>query len=465
MSALARPEDLVGLPLDDTDDPGDDWNPPPQPPWAGGPVRLSPVPIDEPPDDVPLLGEKTLIGRSLPEFLAEDPDAVRWFGPIVEGGMAAALGPPESFKTTGMVQLGLAGAAGGSWLGMDLGDPRPFLYVAAEKSRATVRAKFARMAAAYDLAAPVHIIHRAGVTFGDRASWDQVVAVVEALGPGTFVFADTVASLAGAGFDENSGRDMAVVLGSARRLCDAGATVVLAHHPSKNGAGTGGGRLRGHSSLHGEIDGTLEFTRPDRAVEAGIIRLEPKDGDLKILSFRWDRETFLLDLDGRSRIMTAVAVAEMVEVLYDGSGVTAERIGAEFPGHGRTVVRDRIAEAVTAGLIARIGRGPATRYVPTPTLTRPSRESSGPDSAITSGGRSDDGPADDRTDGSSGPAGHAERGSSGADTDRPAIVRPAATGRNRPSGGGGLYTPPVDDSEADRSPGLGRPDDGSEAIR
>ena len=106
---------------------------------------------------------------------------------------------------------------------------------------------------------------------------------------------DTVASLAGPGFDENSGRDMATVLAALRRLGDAGATVAACHHPAKHGEGTGGIRLRGHSSLWGEVDGVLEFTRPDRSIEAGLVRIEPKDGDLRLVPFRWDRETFLLE--------------------------------------------------------------------------------------------------------------------------------------------------------------------------
>ena len=333
--------------------------------------------LDEPPYHrtarEPLLSWDQLperVGLGLPEFLAAGTGPVSWFGPVVEGGVAAFIGRPESFKSFAAMQLGLAGACGGSWLGLELGEPRPFVYLSAEKSGATVRDRLARMSATLQPAAPVWVVHRSGVTFGDRSSWRRVVALVRELGPRTFVVADTVASLAGPGFDENSGRDMAVVLGALRELVDAGATVAALHHPAKHGEGNGGIRMRGHTSLWGEVDGTIEFSRPDRSVEAGLARVEPKDGDLHLIPFRWDRSTFLLEQDAGVLPLTAASVASIVEALYVGSPLSAGRIAAEFTGHGRTIILERIREAVDAGLLARLGRGKATGYVPVPRLMR-----------------------------------------------------------------------------------------------
>jgi hypothetical protein len=319
-------------------------------------------PLAEPPPDVELVGERFLIGQPLSEFLAEDDGPVRWFGPMPEGSLTAGLGKPESFKTFGVIQLGLAGAAGSSWLGMELGEPRPFVYLAAEKSRATVRDRFARMTPAFDLVAPVRIIHRAGVTFGDRASWARVREAVQDLGRRSFVVADTIASLAGPGFDENSGKDMAVVLAALRQLTDLGATVMACHHPNKHGEGNGGVRMRGHSSLWGEVDATLEFKRPDREDNTGTIVAEPKDGDISFLRFTWSRETFLMDLGNVVRILTARTLAEVVEALDAGEGVTSERIGSHFATHKRSSVMAKLAEAVSLGLVRKAGNSTATRY-------------------------------------------------------------------------------------------------------
>ena len=305
-----------------------------------------------------------LLGQTLADFLAVDARPVRYFGPLVEGGVFAISGEPESFKTMAVMHLGLAGASGTAWLGMELGEPRPFIYLSGEKSRATVRDRFEKMTRSLRPVCPVRIVQRAGVTFGDQESWDRVVDLVTAYGSGTFVVCDTIASLAGSGFDENSGRDMAVVLRSLGRLVEAGATVAALHHPNKHGDGVGGIRLRGHSSLWGAVDGMLEFTRPTRSVDAAFVRVEPKDGDLRLIHFRWNRETFLLEGVVRPVASTPAAIAAVVEALYKGEPLTAERIHAEFPGQGRSAFLGRLADTVEAGLIGRTGRGKATRYVP-----------------------------------------------------------------------------------------------------
>jgi hypothetical protein len=304
------------------------------------------------------------IGQPLPEFLSATTSPVRWFGPVVDGGLVAFVGAPETFKTMAALTLGMAGAAGGGrWLGLELGRARPFVYVSAEKARATVQDRLARMCMAVEPMAPIRIVHRAGVTFGGP-SWQRVVELVEGYGRGTFVVLDTVASLAGPAFDENSGRDMAAVLASLRKLVDAGATCAVLHHPSKHGDGTGGARLRGHSSLWGEVDAVVEFTRANRAVDAGLARIEPKDGDAMLVHFRWDRETFLVEVDAGGAALTETSLAEVIAGLYGGTPVKAGRIHAEFPRYGRSAFLGRLKAAVEHGLVARVGGGNAAAYIP-----------------------------------------------------------------------------------------------------
>lgn len=404
---------------------------------------LGPLDIHSGEPDAP--GAGSTLGLALDAFLAIEPGPASFFGPIVEGGIAIHVGRPETFKTFGSLQLGFAGACGGSWLGYELGEPRPFVYVSAEKSRSTVRDRLTHLAAAMPPAAPVWVVHRAGITFGDKEGWGRLRELVGWLGPRTFVVVDTIASVAGPGFDENNGRDMAVVLGALRQLADLGATVAALHHPSKHGDGVGGIRMRGHTSLWGEIDATLEFTRPDRAVEAGLVRVEPKDGDLRLIPFRWRRETFLLEEDAGILALTPTAIAAVVEALYDGTGLKAEAISARFPGSGRTVVLDRIAEAVRAGLIARTGQGRATAYIPMPRSTRPDDSDSAAVRRDPVQATFDDVPTANRPD-AAGPSTHE---SSGPTSNRPPSVRAEGTGGNHPSAPGGLYNPRADDSQPD----------------
>jgi hypothetical protein len=135
-----------------------------------------------------------LIGLALEEFLAESTAGVQWMldQVIVEGALVAIVGRPESFKTMGMLDLGLVGAgAAEAWLEIGIGQARPLVYVSNEKAGATVRERFRRMTLDREPTAPVHIIHRKGVTFGDRASWDAVVATVGSFGRPCTVAVDT----------------------------------------------------------------------------------------------------------------------------------------------------------------------------------------------------------------------------------------------------------------------------------
>lgn len=315
-----------------------------------------PADLDEHPD---------LIGKSLAAFLAESTAGVRYFVPnmIPEGALVAVLGRPETFKTFAMMQLGLAGAGGPDWLGLGLGDRRPFLYVSNEKSPATVRERLRRMTADAPPVERVHIIHRRGVTFGDRHRWGEVLAVAADLGR-PFAVCDTLASLTGPGFNENDGSHMAVALGALRQLTDLGATVALLHHPAKYGEGTGGIRLRGHTSLWGEVDSVVQLTREDRSVPVGTLRAEPKDGELQVIGFRWSAETFLIEADTSVRILTARTIAEIVDTLYEGEPLSADAIRARFPKHSPSRFAEVLSEAMTGGLVARVGAARSTRYLP-----------------------------------------------------------------------------------------------------
>jgi hypothetical protein len=138
---------------------------------------------------------------------------------------------------------------------------------------------------------------------------------------------------------------MSLVLGAIRELTLAGATVILAHHPAKAIPGSG----RGHGSLDGEVDGTAEFSRPDKAKAAGTLWVRPKDEAHRRVNFIWNPETYLLTADLIGPALTTVEVAALVANLYRNSGqpIKAAAIKAEFPGHSDTAVKDHIREAKT----------------------------------------------------------------------------------------------------------------------
>jgi hypothetical protein len=275
----------------------------------------------------------------------------------VVSSVTAIVAPPESFKSFLLLQAGLACAGAGDLLGIRP-DPRPFLYVSGEKSPATVRERFRRMVGNLAPGESVMILHRAGVTFG--RGWDMVRRTLDGFGRPALVALDTLASLSGPGFDENSGQDMAVALAAMRGIVtDYGATILIAHHPAKHSEGSGGATLRGHSSLFGEIDGVVTMRRHARETTTGTLTAEPKDGDRVVYGFEWSLETFRLRPSGIV-LLTLEAIAEATEQL--GDEATGDAIAAEFPGQNVRTVQRRIGEAIEAHLIERIGKRGAYRY-------------------------------------------------------------------------------------------------------
>ena len=194
------------------------------------------------------------LGVTLADFLAGTSTEIAWAvdRSIVEGSLVVALGRPESFKSMAMLQLGLS-LAGGSrtWLGRELGPVRPFIYVTNEKSKASIAARLKVMKGALPPQSDVWVCYRECPSFEDRVTWNGVVERARSLDSPPFVVLDTLASLAGCAFDENSGKAMAAVLDSVTRLTDVGATVALVHHPAKNAEGPASTRIRGHGSLAG----------------------------------------------------------------------------------------------------------------------------------------------------------------------------------------------------------------------
>jgi hypothetical protein len=294
----------------------------------------------------------------LADYIA-DPAPVAWALPtlaVVES-VTAVVAPPESMKTFLVVQAGLACAGSGDLLGL-YPDPMPFLYVSNEKSRATVRERFRRMTGDALPTEPVLILHRAGVTFG--RGWDVVRRTLDELGRPALVALDTLASLSGPGFDENSGQDMALALAALRGIVtNYRATVLLAHHPAKAATGTGGATLRGHSSLFGEIDGVIGMRRHDRDATTGTLTADPKDGERVVLGWDWSPETFRLRPSGVVPL-TLDSIAETVARL--GDDATGDEIAAAFPGQNERTIYRRIGEAIEAGTIERTGKRRFYRY-------------------------------------------------------------------------------------------------------
>jgi hypothetical protein len=305
---------------------------------------------------------------SLSDFISADEDVSPWSLPglLARGGFVLCVGAPESFKTFGgfTVELAFSGAIT-DLLGVVPAERTPVLYVSNEKAGQMVRSRLRQMTADGRMPdEPFNVLHRRNVQFGSP-TWSLVTDALGDFNRPALVLLDTVASLSPPGFDENSGRDASVVLNSIRQMqAEFGATVILNVHPSKYGQGPGGAKVRGHTSLWGEADAVWEYQRPSLSNHDGILIADVKDGERRLLPFRWNAETFLLEPRGPLHL-AAATVAEMVRALWRGERVRSDVIIAAFaPAHRRTAVLDRLSEAVSTGLVATVGKGKSTGYMP-----------------------------------------------------------------------------------------------------
>lgn len=166
-------------------------------------------------------------------------------------GLAAIYGQSGSGKTFIALDMAFAMAEGRDWFQMQT-HPCPVIYVNLEsnlglKKRLTAWQKERGRAVpenVHFVIEPFHIL-------------EDVAALARGIEPGAVVFLDTL-NAASAGLDENSSRDMGLILEEAKKLQRlTEGLVVLIHHGGKDAAKG----LRGHSSLNAALDAALEVSR------------------------------------------------------------------------------------------------------------------------------------------------------------------------------------------------------------
>jgi hypothetical protein len=123
---------------------------------------------------------------------------------------------------------------------------------------------------------------------------EQVDLLIQALPKGGVVFIDTLNRAAPAA-DENSSRDMGIILEAAKTISrEVAGLVLLVHHTGKD-ASRG---MRGHSSLFAALDGVIEVSR-DASGNRSWSVAKSKDGeDGKEVKFRLQTHVLGQDSDG-----------------------------------------------------------------------------------------------------------------------------------------------------------------------
>ncbi len=189
--------------------------------------------------------------RSGPEAMALPEPAWLVDHLLMAGGIAALIGVPAAYKSFIAIDLALSIAAGRPLYGRAV-RRGPVVYVAAEGAQSFAR-RLRGWERAHGIAVPAtfHLLADT-VHLLDDDDVAELTAALAALPerPAEVVF-DTLAR-AMAGSDENSARDMGIMIDAVERLRAGGASVLLLHHVNKSGT------IRGSTALAGALDTLIE---------------------------------------------------------------------------------------------------------------------------------------------------------------------------------------------------------------
>lgn len=201
----------------------------------------------------------------------------------------------------------------------------------------------------------VPIVYAAGKipNLADDVSVKAFIKEIKRFGPFDLIIIDTLAKVS-VGADENSGKDMGIIMANAEAIgLAAGGTPILVHHSGKD---TSRGS-RGHGSLKGNVGVELEVSRAENAVLRTLYVHKVKDApagfglDFKLEVVPVDQ----VDEDGVPE--TSCTVEYITGVARDAAVVTRQPRGA----HERTVLNvahemtglDPTAQVVAGDLVER----------------------------------------------------------------------------------------------------------------
>ena len=243
---------------------------------------------------------------------------------ISDGSRVVLYGEFGSYKSWGLLSLGLHIAAGLPWLGrFSIPRPRRVLYVDEEMSERLLRRRVNRLALGMDRP-PDGLMWRAvsrhGVRF-DTAGVRTLLAGLKTEGfePEVIIVETLRRVLVG---DEKEAKDVAEFWRSVAPILSTGHTLIVAHHMRKP-AGRGGGRVRdrasGSTDILGGADDALAFERKKDVVIVEHVKC--RDGE--------EIEPFAVSL---------VEDGDSVKLRYEGSLVEFNAQG------GKSVQAERLIE-------------------------------------------------------------------------------------------------------------------------
>lgn len=212
------------------------------------------------------------------------------------------IGEPASFKSFVAIDIAAHVATGKTWQNKKV-HQGPVVYVAAEGVRG-IKLRAQAWAQTYGVMSEnIHFLPEA-IQVTNQQGWATLVEACKQIKP-VLIVLDTQARIT-VGLEENSARDMGVLVDAVRRLRVAtGACVLVVHHIGRNGT-----NARGSSALDGAQDTEIRVERPNpRSLVAKISLDKQKDNNQEI-DFNIKLEIQELGFDEHTgRKLTSLAVA------------------------------------------------------------------------------------------------------------------------------------------------------------
>ena len=200
---------------------------------------------------MPILDDVQLLSQSPADFVID--------GLLVEQSLIGLVGDVGVGKTYVAIDVGMSIATGTAWLGAGVLRPGPVVYVVAEGA-----AQFAIRVASWKLAH--HLAPDEAVGFWtipqavqllDDGQVGTLIATIHALEPRVVVIDTLARSFLGG--EENSARDMGLLIASADRIRrEVKTAVCLVHHTNKSGSSA-----RGSGAFVAAVDTMLHLTAAD----------------------------------------------------------------------------------------------------------------------------------------------------------------------------------------------------------
>ncbi len=186
-------------------------------------------------------------------------------GLITVGDKSVIGGASRSGKSFLAIHMAMSIATGKSFFGRKIIKPGLVIYQAGEGGRG-IKKRFRAWRKTFGVpeSVPVFILQSRVDIHSEQGDTGKLISEVQGVSrlygmPIVAMFIDTLQKASG-GADENSGRDMGIVMGNIDRIADAvpGCHVCLVHHMN-----AGGTKLRGHTSVYAGVDQVILVVKPD----------------------------------------------------------------------------------------------------------------------------------------------------------------------------------------------------------